>query len=88
MKHFTNPRLPLWVRVYLFALVNDGRVLGKGELRLSVDPYARASEFSRAITRAKQQGLLTEESSARMLVLKQSTKENVPPASRTNHGHR
>ncbi len=73
----TNTRLPLWLRVVLYAHENHdaGRArLYAGELRqaLGVD---RPAEVSRAIRVAARYGALSDDSSARCLILKRRDSE-------------
>lgn len=89
--HYRNNRVPLWMRVVYFALENDGRRLGRGELKRAVDPFTRPPELSRAIARAKQLGLLTYDSNARCLHLKGYPPPGRKTPSRTpdqNHPYR
>lgn len=59
--------LPLWTRVGLYAVEHHGQPLAPGQLRATLDPMAKPSDVSRAITRAVSAGLLAHDSTARCL---------------------
>lgn len=59
--------LPLWVRVGLYACAHHAQPLGRGELRLALDPTRTSKDVSVAIARALKAGLLAPGSTARCL---------------------
>lgn len=71
---YASPRLPLWCRVWVYALANcdqSGQVrLRPGELRRAIDSRVRPQEVSRAISNASTRGLLAPGSTARCLIVR------------------
>lgn len=69
--HYTNPRIPLWYRLFLYGIDHDGTDLQRGQLREALDPHrlGRDDDISRAIRHAERKGLLEPGSSAARLTL-------------------
>lgn len=57
----------LWVRVGLYARAHHGVRLGPGQLRRDLGQTYSVCDISRAIARAKQEGMLTHDSTARAM---------------------
>lgn len=63
---YDNPRLPSYMRIWLYAMHHEERHLDAGELRDATGLDQRT--LSRGLTAARRVGLLTPDSHARWLV--------------------
>ena len=68
---YASARLPLWVRVSMYALDHDGIYLDRAQLLHAMDPHGfiRSAEIARAIKVGISRGVLAAGSSSAMLEL-------------------